>query len=36
VRKAIREGFFCDNLQPGDSIATENVLLLFQKLTQRL
>lgn len=36
VRKAIREGFFCDNLKPGDSIATENVLLLFQKLTQRL
>ncbi len=36
VRKAIREGFFCDNLQPGDSVATENVLLLFQKLTQRL
>ncbi len=36
VRKAIREGFFCDNLQPGDSIANENVLLLFQRLTQRL
>lgn len=36
VRKMLREGFFCDNLQPGDSVATENVLLLFQKLTQRL
>ncbi len=36
VRKALREGFFCENLSPGDSVATQQVLPLFQKLTQRL
>jgi len=36
VRKALREGFFCSNLLPNDSVATQQVLLLFQKLTQRL